>query len=99
MRMESPTRPQSQQQQPWTLRRMLDWCTSYFEKKGIDPPRLSAELLLAHVLKCPRIKLYTDLHRPRDEGELELTGDLVKRAAANEPIQYLTGVAHFYNLA
>ena len=77
---------------------MLEWCTAFFEKKNVDPPRLSAELLMAHVLKCQRIKLYTDLHRPLTEAELQLTRDLVKRAAAQEPIQYLTGVAHFYNL-
>lgn len=89
---------ESTQAQVWTLRRMLDWCTSYFEKKQVDPPRLSAEMLLAHVLKCPRIKLYTDLHRPLNEQELDQTRDLVKRAVAQEPIQYLTGIAHFYNL-
>ena len=82
----------------WTLRKVLDWCTGYFEKKGVDPSRLSAEMLLAHVLKCQRIKLYTDLHRPMKADELATVKALVKRAIEHEPIQYLTGKAHFYNL-
>jgi release factor glutamine methyltransferase len=77
---------------------MLEWCAGFFEKKEIDPPRLSAELLLAHVLKYPRIKLYTDLNRTLTEAELDTIRALVKRAAEHEPIQYLTGRAHFYSL-
>lgn len=82
----------------WTLRKVLDWCTGYFERKQVDPPRLSAEMLLAHVLSCQRIKLYTDLFRPMSEDELATIKALVKRAVEHEPIQYLTGKAHFYNL-
>lgn len=82
----------------WTLRKVLDWCTGYFEKKGVDPARLSSELLLAHVLNCQRIRLYTDLHRTMSEDELATVKALVKRAIEQEPIQYLTGKAHFYNL-
>lgn len=85
-------------QEVWTLRKVLDWCTGYFEKKGVEPPRLSSEMILAHVLKCQRIKLYTDLFRPMSEDELATVKSLVKRAIEQEPIQYLTGKAHFYNL-
>lgn len=89
---------ESTQTQVWTLRKILDWCSSYFEKKGVEPPRLAAEMLLAHVLDCQRIRLYTDLHRPMSEPELATIRDLVKRCGAHEPIQYLTGKAHFYSL-
>lgn len=89
---------ESTQTQLWTLKRMLDWCTGFFEKKQVDPPRLSAEMLLAHVLKCRRIELYTRFQQPLDDAELDSIRSLVKRAAEHEPIQYLTGRAHFYNL-
>ena len=89
---------ESTQATVWTLRKILDWCTSYFEKKRVEPPRLAAEMLLAHVLDCQRIRLYTDLHRPMSDAELATVRDLVKRAGAHEPIQYLTGKAHFYSL-
>src|SRR3982750_1779079 len=83
---------------PWTVRRLLEWTTSFFTRKDIDSPRLSAELLLAHVLNVPRIKLYTDYERPLAEQDLTRFRALVQRAAEQEPIAYLTGKAHFFNL-
>src|SRR6185503_16809920 len=82
----------------WTVRRILEWTTGFFTRKNIDAPRLSAELLLAHVLHVPRIKLYTDYERPLSEEERTRLRDLVNRAAEHEPIAYLTAKAHFFNL-
>jgi release factor glutamine methyltransferase len=82
----------------WTVRRILEWTHAFFTRKDVDAPRLSAELLLAHVLSYPRIKLYTDYERPLSEAELATYRDLVKRAAEQEPIAYLTGRAHFFSL-
>src|SRR5947207_6484421 len=82
----------------WTVRRLLEWTTPYFSRKEVDSPRLSAELLLSHVLKIPRIKLYTDYERTISDGELKQFRDLVQRAVQHEPIAYLTGTAHFFNL-
>jgi release factor glutamine methyltransferase len=82
----------------WTVRRLLEWTTDFFTRKNVDPPRLSAELLLAHVLGVPRISLYTGFERPVAERERATLRDLVKRAAEDEPIEYLTGKAHFFNL-
>lgn len=82
----------------WTVRRLLEWTTGFFSRKGVDPARLSAELLLSHVLKVPRIKLYTDYERPLSEKDLATFRDLVRRASEQEPIAYLTGTAHFFNL-
>ena len=83
---------------PWTVRRLLEWTSGFFTRKSVDAPRLSAELLLAHVLNYPRIKLYTDYERPLDEKDLKTFRDLVQRAGEHEPIAYLTGRAHFFNL-
>ena len=82
----------------WTVRRILEWTTSYFTRKSVDAPRLSAELLLAHVLSVPRIRLYTDYERPLAEAQLAAMRALVQRAGEEEPIAYLTGRAHFFNL-
>src|SRR5207248_1714337 len=65
---------------------------------SVDPPRLSAELLLSRVLKLPRIKLYTDYDRVLTDKELSAYRELVRRAGEQEPIAYLTGQAHFFNL-
>ena len=82
----------------WTVRRLLEWTTPFFSRKEVDSPRLSAELLLADVLKVPRIKLYTAYERILDENDLAEYRSLVQRAAEHEPIAYLTGIAHFFNL-
>jgi release factor glutamine methyltransferase len=83
---------------PWTVRRILEWTTAFFARKEVDSPRLSAERLLAHVLRYPRIKLYTDYERPLTDAELTGYRALVQRAAEQEPIEYLSGIAHFFNL-
>src|SRR4051812_14572327 len=83
---------------PWTVRRLLEWTSSFFTRKGVDAPRLSAELLLAHVLDCPRIKLYTDYERALADADRARLRDLVQRAGEHEPIAYLTARAHFFNL-
>ena len=82
----------------WTVRRILEWTTGYFTRRNVEAPRLSAELLLAHVLSVPRIRLYTDYERPLTEQQLAAMRALVQRAAEEEPIAYLTGRAHFFNL-
>src|SRR5687768_14442083 len=82
----------------WTVRRILEWTSGYFTRKNLDAPRLSAELLLSHVLEAPRIKLYTQYDRPLSDDELSRMRSLVQRASEEEPIAYLTGRAHFFNL-
>lgn len=84
--------------EPWTVRRLLEWTTQFFGRKEVDAPRLSAELLLAHVLGVPRIKLYTDYEKVLPEAALGKYRELVKRAGEHEPVQYLTGKGHFFNL-
>jgi release factor glutamine methyltransferase len=82
----------------WTIKRLLEWTAGFFARKEIDPARLSAELLLSHVLGIPRIKLYTDFERIPTDEQLTTYRALVKRASEQEPIAYLTGTAHFFNL-
>jgi release factor glutamine methyltransferase len=83
--------------EPWTLRKLLTWTTQHFEKKGVDAPRLTTEVLLAHVLKTTRVRLYVDLDRPMEKDELTAFRALIERRLAGEPTQYLTGVREFYN--
>jgi len=83
-------------EQPWTVRRVLGWTTQHFEKLGIDSPRLTAELLLAHLLHISRVRLYTDLDRPLESSELAGVRSLIQRRAAGEPTSYLTGIREFY---
>jgi release factor glutamine methyltransferase len=68
-----------------------------FKSKGVDSPRVVAEMLLSHVLSCERMRLYMDADRPASEAELATLRDLVVRAANHEPVQYLVGSAWFFS--
>jgi release factor glutamine methyltransferase len=82
----------------WTTRSLLAWTAEYFTRKGVDSPRLSAEMLLAHVLGVPRLKLYMDADRPASEDERSAFRALVERAIAHEPVDYLVGHAPFFSM-
>lgn len=82
----------------WTLLRILRWTTDYFTDKGIDNPRLDAELLLAHILKLDRVGLYLNYDRPLNAEELDTVRPLVKKRGQREPLQYLLGKTEFWSL-
>ena len=82
----------------WTIKKLLDWVSGYFADKGVDAPRLSAELLLCHVLGLERIQLYTLFDRAVDPPQLAALRALVKRAGEHEPVAYLVGRCEFYSL-
>jgi release factor glutamine methyltransferase len=86
------------QETVWTVRRLLAWVGEAFTRRGLDSPKLSAEILLSHVLGVERLKLYTDPEREASKGELERLRGLVGRALKDEPVQYLTGEAWFFGL-
>jgi release factor glutamine methyltransferase len=91
-------RTSSDAEAPWTIQRLLEWTAPFLARRGVESARLCAEQLLAHVLGIARIKLYTDYQREVGERELGVYRDLVRRAAEQEPVAYLTGRAHFFNL-
>ena len=80
----------------WTVNRVMAFCQTHFEKHKLESPRLFAELILSHVLHLPRIQVYAQHRREMTPQELARTKELVKRAIAHEPIQYLTGKAPFF---
>ncbi len=80
----------------WTTKRLLTWVANYLNEKSIESPRLHAEILLSHILNCKRVELYTAHDRPASPDELSRLRDLVRRAAAHEPVAYLTGEAWFF---
>lgn len=91
---DSPAGPD----QTWTTRTLLAWMTGAFRDRGLDSPRLQAEMLLAHVLGCERMRLYMDADREAAPAERESLRALVQRALRHEPIQYLVGSEHFFGM-
>ncbi|MFO7814102.1 MAG: peptide chain release factor N(5)-glutamine methyltransferase [Pelovirga sp.] len=82
----------------WTLLKLLRWMTGYFTDKGIDNPRLDAELLLAHQFGLDRVGLYLNYDRPLTALELDAIRPLVQRRGQREPLQYLLGSSEFWSL-
>ncbi|MBP2672928.1 MAG: prmC, partial [candidate division NC10 bacterium] len=56
--------------QQWTVLSLLQWGSDYLKTKGFDEPRLTVDLLLAHVLTLPRLNLYLQFDRPLTADEL-----------------------------
>lgn len=83
----------------WTVARLLAWTREHFERQRLDAPRLCAEILLAHALDCPRIKLFTQHESTPDPATLARFRELVRQAAGGTPIAYLTGVKDFFSLS
>jgi release factor glutamine methyltransferase len=83
----------------WTILDLLKWTKDHFEAKGIDTPRLDAELLLAHALGCDRLRLYVEFEKPVTAEERGAFRALVRRRAEERvPVAYLTGVREFWSL-
>ncbi len=85
-------------QKSWTIKELLEVTTDYLEKKEIESPRLSAEILLAHQLNLSRVKLYLHFDQPLDDEEIKGYRTLIRRRLKREPIHYITGVQEFWSL-
>jgi release factor glutamine methyltransferase len=72
--------------------------TGFFEQRGVESPRLNAELLIGHALGLKRMQLYLQFERPLTEAELEKIRPLVKRRGGREPLQYIMGETEFSGL-
>jgi len=82
----------------WTTLGVLDWTTQRFSDAGIGAARLEAQLLLAYVLGCTRMQLYTGFDKPLGEPELASYRGLIKRRLAGESVSYLVGETEFWGL-
>jgi release factor glutamine methyltransferase len=82
----------------WTTLAVLDWTSQRFTEAGIDSARLEAQLLLAHVLGCSRMQLYTGFDRPLGDDELAGYRALIKRRLGGEPVAYLLGEQELWGL-
>ena len=81
-----------------TLLEVIKKTTDFFTAKGVENPRLNAELLIGQVLGLQRMQLYLQFERPVTEPELEKIRPLVKRRSQREPLQYILGETEFFHL-
>ena len=88
---------EAQTKDVWTIVKILDWTRQYFADKGIENPRLDAEILLCAVLSCPRINLYVHFDQPLKADELAKYREFVLRRGRQEPLAYILGEKAFMN--
>jgi release factor glutamine methyltransferase len=80
------------------LAEVLTGAVDYLAARGVESPRVDAELLLARALGLQRIELYTQHDRPLTEAERDATRELVRRRGAREPLAYVLGDWDFRGL-
>lgn len=74
---------------------ILHKTSDFFKQKGLEKPRLEAELLIAYVLGCKRLELYLNFSQILSADILDRLRPLVKRRANGEPWQYIVGGMDF----
>ena len=82
----------------WTIGRILKWTEQYFKDKGIESPRLYAEVLLAHVLEKQRIYLYVHFDEPLQPAELAAYREMIKQRVLRVPVAQILGEKEFMGL-
>jgi release factor glutamine methyltransferase len=85
-------------EESWTVLKLLQWTTDYFQRNNVPEPRTSAEVLLAHVLAEDRLFLYLNYDRPMETSELAAYRACIKRRLGGEPNQYITALQEFWSL-
>jgi release factor glutamine methyltransferase len=78
-----------------TVLEAIQKSTEFLTKKGVESPRLQTELLLAHLLKMPRMKLYLNFERVLSPVETDALRESVKRRGQREPLQHIVGSTSF----
>ena len=81
-----------------TVLEAIQKSTEFLAKKGVESPRLQTELLLAHLLKLPRMKLYLNFERALTPAEVDGLREFIKRRGQREPLQHITGSTSFCGL-
>jgi release factor glutamine methyltransferase len=82
----------------WTVLKVLQWAASHMKERGIDSPRSTAEILLAHALHTERVQLYVHHDQPLEKTELAAFKELLRRRLRREPVAYIVGRKGFWTL-
>ncbi|MDP7112777.1 MAG: HemK/PrmC family methyltransferase, partial [Myxococcota bacterium] len=81
--------------QPRTVLEILRAAADYLGGRGVDTPRLDAELLAAEVLGLSRLDLYVQFDRPMELAERDRLRELIRRRGAREPVALILGNKEF----
>jgi release factor glutamine methyltransferase len=82
-----------------TVLEIIKMSADFLGGKGVEQPRLNAELMVGHALGLKRMQLYLQFERPLAESELETIRGYLRRRGQREPLQYILGETDFLGLA
>lgn len=94
----TPSNPSRGQQGVLTIMDAVKRSAEYLARRSVEAARLSAEVLLAHVLGVERLQLYLKFDQPLSSEERDRYRELVRRRGLHEPVAYLVGHKEFYSL-
>ncbi len=82
----------------WTVRKLLAWTEDFLRKKGVEAPKLEAQILLAHSLGWSKMDLYVRHEEEPSEAVRTTFRESIKKRADGMPVAYLVGYREFYSL-
>lgn len=82
-----------------TVLEIIKMSADFLGGKGVEQPRLNAELMVGHALGLKRMQLYLQFERPLAESELETIRGYLRRRGQREPLQYILGETDFLGMA
>ncbi|MEA4885035.1 MAG: peptide chain release factor N(5)-glutamine methyltransferase [Clostridia bacterium] len=77
---------------------VLKLAADFLGARGVESPRLDAEVLLARILGMDRIRLYVEYDRPLALSELSRYREEIAKRASRVPVAYITGVKEFMSV-
>jgi release factor glutamine methyltransferase len=72
--------------------------TEFLGRKEIESARLQSELLLAHILNLPRLRLYLEFERKLNEEQSNSFREMLVRRGNRVPLQHIVGSTSFCGL-
>ncbi|MDX1973325.1 MAG: peptide chain release factor N(5)-glutamine methyltransferase [Candidatus Sumerlaeia bacterium] len=80
-----------------TVGQLILKSTAYLEQKGVETPRLDAEILLASLLRTDRLHLYMDWNKPLIDLEVTAYRERIRlRGQERMPVARILGEKEFY---
>jgi release factor glutamine methyltransferase len=81
-----------------TISGAFNWGSRLLKERGIESPRVDAELLLREALKMDQVELYLSSHRALTPPQFASYKSLINKRIRGEPIQYILGRREFWSL-
>ena len=72
-----------------TVLEAIQKSAEFLARRGVESPRLQTELLLAHLLKMPRMSLYLNFERALTTMETDALREFILRRSRREPLQHI----------